>query len=148
MKAPYTERYVRCCERTGVSHSLLLDSDCTLFVGNSKKNTLESALWLKNVREGYTRAAILESGIAFNCNLLVSKRNQERFENDMKAENNRLTIETQFEIITDKNVMTKCKCRAYCNYQNNNGVITWKSDKPMVFFYGHELKKNDEISVL
>ena len=36
----------------------------------------------------------------------------------------------------------------YCNYKNNNGVITWKSDKPMVFFYGHELKKNDEISVL
>ena len=25
LKAPYTERYVRCCERTGVSHSLLLD---------------------------------------------------------------------------------------------------------------------------
>lgn len=128
--------------------SLIYVSDCTLFVGNSQKNTLESTLWLKNVREGYTRAAILESGIAFNCNLLVSKRNQERFEKDIKAENNRLTIETQFEIITDKNVMTKCKCRAYCNYQNNNGVITWKSDKPMVFFYGHELKKDDEISVL
>ena len=128
--------------------SLIYVSDCTLFVGNNQKNTLESALWLKNVREGYTRAAILESGIAFNCNLLVSKRNQEKFENDIKAENNRLTIEIQFEIITDKNVMTKCKCRAYCNYKNNNGVITWKSDKPMVFFYGHELKKNDEISVL
>ena len=25
IEAPYTERYVRCCERTGVSHSLLLD---------------------------------------------------------------------------------------------------------------------------
>ena len=25
LKAPYTERYVRRCERTGVSHSLLLD---------------------------------------------------------------------------------------------------------------------------
>ena len=25
LKAPYTERYVRCCERTGVSHPLLLD---------------------------------------------------------------------------------------------------------------------------
>ena len=25
MKAPYTERYVRCCERTGANHSLLLD---------------------------------------------------------------------------------------------------------------------------
>ncbi|MGF7100977.1 hypothetical protein M2141_003116, partial [Lachnospiraceae bacterium PH5-48] len=26
LKAPYTERYVRCCERTAVSHRLLLDS--------------------------------------------------------------------------------------------------------------------------
>ena len=25
MKAPYTERYVRCCERTAVNHRLLLD---------------------------------------------------------------------------------------------------------------------------
>ena len=39
--------------------SLIYVSDCTLFVGNNQKNTLESALWLKNVREGYTRAAIL-----------------------------------------------------------------------------------------
>ena len=25
LKAPYTERYVRCCERMAVSHRLLLD---------------------------------------------------------------------------------------------------------------------------
>lgn len=128
--------------------SLIYVSECTLFVGNNQKNTLESSLWLKNVRAGYTRAAILESGIAFNCMLLVSKSNQEKFESDIKAEKNSLTIEVQFNILTDKNVMTKCKCRAYCNYQNSSGVITWKSEKPMVFFYGHELKKNDEISVL
>ena len=31
MKAPYTERYVRCCERTAVSHRLLLDyKECHL----------------------------------------------------------------------------------------------------------------------
>lgn len=128
--------------------SLIYVSECTLFVGNNQKNTLESTLWLKNVRAGYTRAAILESGIAFNCTLLVSESNQEKFESDIKAEKNSLTIEVQFNILTDKNVMTKCKCRAYCNYQNSSGVITWKSEKPMVFFYGHELKKNDEISVL
>ena len=34
MKAPYTERYVRCCERTGVSRPLLLDrsGDTTLIL--------------------------------------------------------------------------------------------------------------------
>ena len=30
LKAPYTERYVRCCERTAVSHRLLLDFKATL----------------------------------------------------------------------------------------------------------------------
>ena len=109
---------------------------------------METTLWLKNIREGYTRAAILESGIAFNCTLLVSRNAQEKFESNIKSENNRLTIEIKFNIITDKNVVTKCKCRAYCGYQNNNGVITWKSEKPMTFFYGHELKRNDEILAL
>ena len=44
--------------------------------------------------------------------------------------------------------MTKCKCRAHCNYSNDCGTITWKSNNPMVFFYGHELKKANEIKVL
>ena len=86
--------------------------------------------------------------IAFNCTLLVSRNAQEKFESNIKSENNRLTIEIKFNIITDKNVVTKCKCRAYCGYQNNNSVITWKSEKPMTFFYGHELKRNDEILAL
>lgn len=59
-----------------------------------------------------------------------------------------MTIEIEFNIVTDKYVMTKCKCRAYCDYQNNNGVVTWKSRKQMVFFYGHELKNRNEIQVL
>ncbi len=128
--------------------SLIYISDCSLFIGNNQNNTLESALWMKNVREGYTRVAILESGIAFNCKLLVSRSHQEKFENDIRTVNNRLTMEIQFNIITDKYVMTKCKCRAYCNYQNSSGVITWRSEKPMVFFYGHELKRREEISIL
>ena len=81
-----------------------------------QRNTLETTLWLKNIREGYTRAAILESGIAFNCTLLVSRNAQEKFESNIKSE--------------------------------NNSVVTWKSEKPMTFFYGHELKRNDEILAL
>lgn len=44
--------------------------------------------------------------------------------------------------------MTRCKCRAYCDYQNDSGKITWNSRNPMVFFYGHELKNRKEIQVL
>lgn len=128
--------------------SLIYASTCTLFVGDNKEGTLESAIWTENIRKGYTRAAILETGIAFNCSMLVAKDKQEKFEKDIKAKRNSLTIEIEFNIITDKYVMTKCKCRAYCDYQNNSGVVTWKSRKPMVFFYGHELKNRNEIQVL
>lgn len=128
--------------------SLVYASKCTLFVGDNKEGALESAIWTENVRDGYTRAAILETGIAFNCTMLVAKDKQEKFEKDIKTERNSLTIEIEFSIITDKYVMTKCKCRAYCDYQNNSGAVTWKSRKPMVFFYGHELKNRNEIQVL
>lgn len=128
--------------------SLIYVSKCTFFVGDDKEETLESIIWSENIREGYTRVAILESGIAFSCEMLVSKDKQEKFEKEIKDKRNSLTTELEFNIITDKYVMTKCKCRAYCEYQNNSDGVTWKSRKPMVFFYGHELKNRDEIHVL
>lgn len=128
--------------------SLIYVSKCTLLVGDNKEGTLESALWTENIRVGYTRAAILETGIAFNCAMLVAKDKQEKFEKDIKAQRNSMTIEIEFNIVTDKYVMTKCKCRAFCDCQNNNGIVAWKSRKPMVFFYGHELKNRNEIQVL
>lgn len=128
--------------------SLIYVSKCSLFVGNDDKKSLESDIWSENIREGYTRTAVLESGIAFNCKLLVSHNKQEKFENDIKAVKNKLTIEIEFDIITDKYVMTKCKCRSYCDYENFGGKVKWKSKDPMVFFYGHELKKRNEIFVL
>lgn len=128
--------------------SLIYISKCTFLVGNNENNSLENALWLENVREGYTRVAVCESGIAFNCKILVPRNEQEKFEKDIKKEKNRLTIEMQFNVITDKYVMTKCKCRANCKYQNMCGEIAWKSIDPKVFFYGHELKNRKEILVL
>ena len=128
--------------------SLVYVSRCTLLVGDNEKNSLESSIWSENIRDGYTRIAIMESEFAFNCKLLVTRKNQEKFQSAIMAENNSLTAEMEFMIMTDKYVVTKCKCRAYCQFQNNDGVVTWKSEKPMVFFYGHELKNRDEILVL
>lgn len=128
--------------------SLIYVSKCTLFVENDNNDSLESNIWSVNVREGYTRVAVLESGIAFNCKLLISHDKQEKFENAIKASKNSLAIEIQFNIITDKYVMTKCKCRTGCDCQNCGGKIIWKSKNPMVFFYGHELKNRKEIHVL
>lgn len=128
-------RFKKINESLQANPSLIHISKCTLFVGNEKKS-LESNLWLENIREGYTRTAICESDIAFNCTLLVAKIKQNIFEESIKTQNNKLTIEMEFNIITDKYVMTKCKCRAYCEYQNSNGQVVWKSKNPMVFFMG------------
>lgn len=140
-------RFKKISDSLQATPSMIYVSKCTLFVG-SETRTLESDLWLENVREGYTRTAICESDIAFNCTLLVAKSKQEKFEEAIKTQNNKLTIEIEFNIVTDKYVMTKCKCRAYCEYQNSSGVIIWKSKEPMVFFYGHELMDRSQIKVL
>lgn len=129
--------------------SLIFIRKCTLFLADKDERDLRTAIWTENVRDGYTRVAIMKSGISFTCTMLVSRNKQEEFEKDIQAVNNRMTIEFEFDIITDKYVETKCKCRAYCNYQNSNGVITWDgSDNAMVFFYGHELKNMHDIHVL
>lgn len=50
MKAPYTERYVRCCERTAVSHRLLLDC-----VTGNKKLEFQDCYFVGNIdRRGKT----------------------------------------------------------------------------------------------
>ncbi len=138
-------RFKKISESLQATPSLIHVSRCTLFVGSE---SLESDLWLESVRKGYTRTAIFESDIAFNCTLLVAKNKQEKFESAIKVQNNKLTIEIEFNIITDKYVMTRCKCRAHCEYQNSNGLIIWKSKEPMVFFYGHELGGKNQIKVL
>lgn len=140
-------RFKKINDSSQATPSMIYISKCILFVG-SETRALESNLWLENVREGYTRTAICESDIAFNCTLLVAKSKQEKFEEAIKTQNNKLTIEIEFNIITDKYVMTKCKCRAYCEYQNSNGLIIWKSKDLMVFFYGHELKSRRQIKLL
>ncbi len=91
---------------------------------------------MENVCEGDTRTAICESDIAFNCTLLVAKIKQKKFEETIKTQKNKFTIEIEFNIIKDKYVLTKCKCSAYCEYHNSSGIIIWNSKDPMVVFYG------------
>lgn len=128
--------------------SLIYISSCLLFVGDNEVNGVEHDIWAENIRNGFTRTAICESGIAFNCTLMISRDKKEKFEKCVQLKNNTLMIEFEFEIITDKYVMTKGKCRADCVGQNDNGIITWKSTRPIVFFYGHELKDRNKIQVL
>ncbi len=128
--------------------SLVYVPKCSLMVGDGESNTLLDYIWVENIREGYTRTAIFENAMSFNCTLLVKRSKQEKFEKAIKKKNNKILVEMFFDIITDKYVVTKCKCRAYCDYLCTNSVVSWKSEKPMVFFYGHEMMNKEEIIVL
>lgn len=128
--------------------SLIQVSNCMFLVENAEKNIMERDIWANNIRDGYTRVAIHESGIAFNLKLLISHSKQKKFEDDIKKNRNNIMVEFMLDVITDKYVMTKCKCRAYCLYSNMCGAVKWESDNPTVFFYGHELKNRNEIQVL
>ncbi len=128
--------------------SLVYVPECCLLVGDGESNALLDYIWVENIRKGYTRTAILENDMSFNCTLLVERSNQEKFEKAIKTKNNKLLVEMWFYIITDKYVMTKCKCRAYCDYLCINSAVSWKSEKPMVFFYGHEMMDKEEIIAL
>ena len=53
LKAPYTERYVRCCERTAVSHRLLLDlpkMTSTMCCVWAAIQTVKGSVWLQPLK--------------------------------------------------------------------------------------------------
>lgn len=127
--------------------SLIRVEKCTLLICN-EDGTLESSLWLNNIREGYTRVAIFEEIMVFNCDLLVKHIEREKFIKAIHKADGRLTIEMEFDIVTDKYVSTRCKSRAYCNCSENKEKIIWECEEPMVFFYGHELRRKEDIVVL
>ena len=55
MKAPYTERYVRCCERTAVRHRLLLDPTQNAELRKARRSWYNQFMRLnKIIQKGYT----------------------------------------------------------------------------------------------
>ena len=57
-----------------------------------------------------------------------------------------LTVEMVFQIIANKNIATRCKCRSYLNREQIGNNVTWKTENPMVFYYGNFVAKEYEIA--
>ena len=57
-----------------------------------------------------------------------------------------LTVEIVFQIIANKNIATRCKCRSYLNREQIGNNVTWKTENPMVFYYGNFVAKEYEIA--
>lgn len=127
--------------------SLIHIEECMFWLGNKNRNTESCWISTKNFRNGYSRIAIYENhSIGFSMTIIVDSENRNKFEKAVKEHRNQLMAEFIFRIVTDKYVATRCKCRAFCDfYYDGIKKSVWKSEAPMVFFYGHELLEKKEI---
>lgn len=55
--------------------------------------------------------------------------------------------EIVFDIVTDKSVVTQCKCISHCDGKNCANQITWEDKDPKVFFFGHSIAKINELEI-
>ena len=118
-------------------------SSCTIFAG-PKENIV--ALSSINIGDHYTRIAIGKTDIRFKMTVLIKSKNKELFDKALKN-HGEIMSDFEFEIVTDKYVMTKCKCRADCDYKLYSDKISWRCGHPMVFFYGHEMLDKNSIKI-
>lgn len=128
--------------------ALLHIKKCNIFCSDEKENKKNSYLFGENYSDTYSRIAIhKDNKIKFGMTYVVSKKNRDLFEQAIKQYAYNVTVEMIFDIITDKNVVTKCKCRSYCFGSNCENKITWEDKDPMVFFYGHDIVNENNIKI-
>lgn len=128
--------------------SLLHIKKCDIFCCDAKENKKNSYLFGENYSDVYSRIAIhKDNKIKFGMTYVVSKKNRDLFEQAIKQYSYNVTVEMTFDIITDKNVVTKCKCRSYCSGSNCANKIMWEDKDPMVFFYGHDIANENNIKI-
>ncbi|MFS0883495.1 GNAT family N-acetyltransferase, partial [Metabacillus niabensis] len=66
IEPPYTERYVRWCERSGVSHSLLLDFNLSAIACYEKAGFIKEGLLRDSRKNGDEYWSLLEMSILEN----------------------------------------------------------------------------------
>jgi hypothetical protein len=122
--------------------------ECNIFCGARDEEVANSYLFGKNYSDVYSRVAIHKDNIIkFGMTYVVNAKKRKNFEEAIRQNSYSVTVEVLFDIITDKNVITKCKCRSYCCGQNCANKITWEGKDPMVFFYGHDIANEDNIKI-
>lgn len=77
---------------------------------------------------------------------IIESGKKEKFEEDVQNSNCNLVVEMIFQIIANKNVATRCKCRSYLKSELIEGNVVWKSKKPMVFYYGNFIVRDYEVA--
>lgn len=129
--------------------SMVYIEKANFLICDKEKNKLEEIIWVENVRKGFSRLCIQGNNkIAMNLTFLVDSKKHRDFAEKIQINGNCLIAEIIFLLVTDCYVGTRCKCRAYCDYQNSNGKVEWRCNEPQVFFYGHEMVDAKQILIL
>lgn len=122
--------------------------DGMLIGGDSNERSMDCCIFMENVfMDKYSRVAIGKDNVQFGFTLIVRKDEQEKFKQAIQKKNNELCLEFNFDIVTDKYVVTKCKCRSYFTYSSYNNDVTWTCKEPMVFFKGHDIIEKSTIKI-
>lgn len=122
--------------------------ECTIFCSDDNGKATKGHLFGKNYSDAYSRVAIHKEGkIKFEMTYVINANRKLDFEEAIKQNSYSVLVEVVFNIITDKNVITRCKCRAKCYRDNSVSQIVWKDKESMVFFYGHSIANADQIKV-
>lgn len=128
--------------------ALIHIKDCNIFCSDESNKNMSSHLFGENYSNVYSRIAIHQDGnIKFGMTYVIDAKKRAEFENAIKQSVYSVVVEIVFDIITDKSVVTQCKCISYCDGKNCANQITWEDKDPKVFFYGHNIASINELKI-
>ena len=78
---------------------------------------------------------------------VIDAKKRVEFENAIKQSAYSVVVEIVFDIVTDKRVVTQCKCISHCDGKNCANQITWEDKDPKLFFYGHNVANINELKI-
>ena len=76
---------------------------------------------------------------------VIDAKKRGEFEDAIKQSAYKVIIEIVFDIVTDKGVVTQCKCISNCDGKKCANLIIWEDKDPKVFFYGHNIANINEL---
>ena len=126
---------------------LVYIENCILFCVENKSKTVITSVEARNWCNKFSRIAICkEKMIKFEMKFVIDREKKEEFEAALKNPSCDLEVDIMFQIVANKNVVTKCKCISCMNKEQMEKEIIWTTKNPMVFYYGNFVIKDYEIA--
>lgn len=151
----YLEFHFSCC---GTNYPAYINIKfLSIYIFNKDtKNRILFAIEAENDNKDYSRVAITKNGGMTNVTVLVDKEKKDDFLELLKKNNANLEVDMEFEVVTEKRVSTKEKCRSFMELKEvitiedsiiENKIFYKSNEIPRAFFYGNSIKKENEIHV-